>query len=139
MRAGALLGLTAPGGTVALAPAWAEYAHPLVALTDVTVLAVAPPSGFTTGDGVSALAGTPRLPVGAGVCRGVALDAWVADDATALSAWILAVRAGGRVVAPADLPVPAGVRELARDARHWVGEREAAPTQAPIALRRAGA
>jgi uncharacterized protein YbaR (Trm112 family) len=138
MRAGALLGLTTPGGAVALAPAWAEYAHPLAALTDVTMIVVAPPPGFTTGDGVSAVAGTARVPLRSASCRAVALDAWVAAQPQAVAAWVSATRAGGRVVAPTQVPVPDGVRELARDARHWVGERHAVVATAPVALRRGG-
>ncbi|MCE2942607.1 MAG: hypothetical protein ACK53A_04350 [Gemmatimonadota bacterium] len=138
-RAGALLGLLAGGGVVALAPAWAEYAHPLVALTDVAAVVVGPPAGFSTGDGVSAIAGTRALPCAAGTFRGVALDAWVAADDAALASWISGCAARGRVVAPADVPVPPGVRELARDTRHWVGEREAALATPPVALQRAAA
>ena len=44
-------------------------------------------------------------------------------------------RAGGRLVAPAGSPVPGGVRELARDAAVWVGEREAAAERAGHAAR----
>jgi hypothetical protein len=137
MRAGALLGLIGGGGSIALAPTWAEYAHPLVALTDVAAVVVGPPSGFATGGGVSAVAGVRALPFAPGTFRGVALDAWVADDPAAMATWVLACAPRGRVVAAAELPVPAGVKELARDARHWVGERESVVASAPIALARA--
>ena len=42
-------------------------------------------------------------------------------------------RVGGRIVAPADSPVPSEVRELARDATVWVGERLPLPS-APVTL-----
>ena len=138
MRAGALLGLIGGGGAVALAPSWAEYAHPLVALTDVAALVVGPPPGFSTGDGVSAVAGVRGLPVAATTFRGVALDAWVATDPDALAQWIRACKPKGRIVAAADIAVPAGVVTLARDDRHWVGERDAASVSAPVPLTRAG-
>jgi uncharacterized protein YbaR (Trm112 family) len=136
MRAGALLGLSTPGGVVVLAPSWAEYAHPLVALTDVAVVVVGPPAGFTTGDGVSALAGTRALPFAPTSCRAVALDAWVAADADVVASWLAALRPRGRVVATADVAVPHGVREIARDGRHWVAERDAVPTSVPVPLAR---
>lgn len=136
MRAGALLGLVAPGGNVALAPAWAEYAHPLVALTDVSAVVVGPPPGFTTGDGVSAIAGVQRLPVAAATFRGVALDSWIASAPDAVMSWLAACKPKARVVAPAAVPVPEGVELLARDAQHWVGERRADGWTTPVALQR---
>lgn len=140
MRAGAMLGLLGGGGTVALAPSWAEYAHPLVALTDVAVVVAHPPPGFDTGGGVSAIAGGRALPFAAGTFRGVALDAWVAADAQALATWVAACAPRGRVVAPADVAVPSGVTELVRDERHWVGERDTTVVSAPVPLaRRQGA
>ena len=39
---------------------------------------------------------------------------------------------GGRLVAPADAPVPNGVTELARDERQWVAERDAVPALAEL-------
>lgn len=138
MRAGALLGLVGGGGTVALAPSWAEYAHPLVALTDVAAVVLGPPPGFTTGAGVSAIAGVRTLPFAPATFRGVALDPWVAEDAHAIASWVVACRPKGRVVAHASVPVPAGVVELARDAQHWVGEREAVVASPPVPLGRGG-
>jgi hypothetical protein len=46
------------------------------------------------------------------------------------------VKPKGRVVAPAEVPLPDGVRELARDGRHWVGERQAVPAPALVQLGR---
>jgi hypothetical protein len=39
------------------------------------------------------------------------------------------------LVAPAHAPLPAGVRELARDEREWVAVKESAAS-APVPLRR---
>ena len=61
------------------------------------------------------------IPLAAGSLRGIAIDRASAGLGAA-AARVLA--ANGRLVAPVAAPVPAGVRELARDARHWVGERE---------------
>lgn len=137
MRLGALLGLSTPGGTVAVASMWSELARPLAVLTDVRVLVVAPPAGYEGDEDVGVLVGTRALPVAPGSCRGVALSAVFADDPEVTATWVRAVRAGGRIVAPVTLPLPAGVRELARDAQHWVAERVADATSAPVPLTRA--
>ena len=46
------------------------------------------------------------------------------------------LRPDGRLVAPAAIPVPAGIRELARDEREWVGAAEGDAATAPVPLRR---
>jgi hypothetical protein len=52
---------------------------------------------------------------------------------TRVASAIRATRAGGRVVLPAGVALPAGVCELARDASVVVAEREAA-TSLPVTL-----
>jgi len=49
------------------------------------------------------------------------------------------VKAGGRVLGASTIAVPAGVTELVRDDRVWVGEKTAVPDQPPrlIAITRA--
>jgi uncharacterized protein YbaR (Trm112 family) len=136
MRLAALLHLAEPGGAVALTPWWAEYARPLSVLVDVQVVLVEPPRAMTMVEGVAGIVGTHGLPLAANAVRGVALDAWTADHPVALASWLAAVKPKGRVVAPADVPLPDGVRELARDARHWVGERLAVPAPALVQLGR---
>jgi len=39
-----------------------------------------------------------------------------------LESIVRAVRLGGRVLAPATVPIPDGLRELARDDEEWVAE-----------------
>jgi protein-L-isoaspartate O-methyltransferase len=65
----------------------------------------------------------------------VALDErTAAPDRVAAAA--LALRPGGRLVAPVGAAVPEGVTELARDGRHWVAERTAAaPPLVPLGRR----
>ena len=46
---------------------------------------------------------------------------------------VAALATRGRLVAPATAPVPIAIRELARDATEWVGEREATPVTVPLA------
>ncbi len=134
LRLAALLGLTSPGGLVAVAGAWDAAVDALVATADVRVLVVEPAAPYAAREPVGAVTGA-WLPVAAASLRGVALD-----EATAaperLAAAAAALRPGGRLVAPAAAPLPDGARELARDARHWVAER-VAPAGPVVALRRA--
>lgn len=137
MRLGALLGLTTPGGTVAVSATWSNLARPLAVLTDVRVLVVAPPLGFEGDEDVGVLRGTAALPLAPASCRGVALGASPLASPFAVASWVRAVRPGGRVVGPAAMPLPEGVRELARDAQHWVAERLADAPSSPVPLTRA--
>jgi uncharacterized protein YbaR (Trm112 family) len=139
MRLGAMLDLVTPGGGVALAPAWAPLAAPLAHLQDVQVLQAAPPSALVMGEGLSGIDGTRSLPLAPGTLRGVALDSWVASAPAALASWVAAVKSGGRVCGPVDVPVPDGVEALASDASHWVGRRTASQAGPPVPLRRAAA
>jgi uncharacterized protein YbaR (Trm112 family) len=134
MRLAALLGLAGAGGIVALAGTWDATVDPLLDLSDVRVLLVEPARGYVPREPVGALAGA-WLPVAAASLRGVALDDHTAT-AERVAAAVAALRPGGRLVAPAPAAVPDGVRELARDARHWVAERDA-PVGAMVPLRRA--
>jgi hypothetical protein len=134
MRAAALLALTSAGGIVALAGAWDAAVDALLGVADVRVLVVEPAHAYAPREGVGAVAGA-WLPVAPGSLRGVALDGPTAAPER-LAAAVAALRPGGRLVAPAHAPVPDGVRELARDLRHWVAERDA-PAGAVVPLRRA--
>jgi hypothetical protein len=122
MRLAALLGLAEPSGTVLLAGDWANDARALRDIADVQVIALDPPEGLEMGDGVSGVRAA-RVPLAPASLRAVALDAAHASPPLVDSA-VRALRAEGRLVAPASLAVPAGIKELARDAQWWVGERE---------------
>ncbi|AHG90243.1 hypothetical protein J421_2706 [Gemmatirosa kalamazoonensis] len=135
MRAAALLGLDAPGTTVVLGGAWQAVAAPLAELAGTRVLLLDPVHAEPLREEVSALRGGGGLPVAANALRGVALDAYTADEPRVAAA-VRALAPRGRLVAPADVPVPAGLTELARDARHWVAERDASSESRPIALSR---
>lgn len=133
-RLAALLDVHDHSGTIALLGTSALGANALHALTGVQILAVNPPPDVARSH--SRLRVEGALPLGVGTLRGVHCDA-----AHATREWLLsasrAVRRGGRLVAPAAAPVPAEVRELARDDDEWVGEvREAASGLVP--LRRSG-
>lgn len=125
MRAAAMLGLSEGGGVVVLAGAWGRYAVKLGELAEAHYLLVNP-DGAVRGSVVYAAG----VPVAAGSARAAA-----ASDAADLPAMVAAVRAGGRLVAPAGAAVPDGVRELARDERNWVGE-VVGPAPTPVLLMR---
>jgi len=133
IRAAALLGLTTPNGVVLLAGAWAHHAVEVAALTEgVHVIALdapdeAPPGGL----GVSRIDAGARVPLGAGVARGIALDSLHAT-AEALLQSAGALEPGGRLLAPIRTTMPAGLTVLARDDRWWVAERP--PTAAVVSL-----
>ncbi len=135
-RLAALLDLASPGGMVVLTGGWSALAPALAIVADgVQMLAINPVDGLASGDGVS-LATAPAgvMPLRPGMARGVALDE---AHGPAAAAAVEALAATGRLLAPATLPLPAGVTELARDARHWVAERDAAPLgMTPIARAR---
>ena len=124
VRAGALLGLADPHGLVVLAGAWAAAAPELAAIAEpVRVLALDAPAGIASGAGVSLARAAGEIPLRAGSARGIALDAPHADARTLASA-VLALAPRGRLVAPVTCGVPAGITELARDSRDWVGEKQ---------------
>lgn len=135
LRARALLGLSDGGGLVLLGGEHARMAPSLEDEAQVMPLLLNSPSWVRRGGRVpSALRAVDALPVAAGALRA----AWL-DDATAGAAMVTAVaralRRGGRLVAPVGAALPAGARELARDAHEWVAEWEGGAS-APVSLRR---
>ncbi len=128
LRAAALLDLAEPGGFVVLAGAWSSAAPALRDLIEhVHVFAVDALPSIESGGGISLARTGAILPLRAGSARGIALDAAHISDRYLASA-VEALRARGRLVAPASIAVPAEITELARDERHWVGERAVPPS-----------
>jgi uncharacterized protein YbaR (Trm112 family) len=127
----AILDLTDPRGFAVLAGRWCERADSLLELIDgLSIMLVEPPEGMGMQPGLSGVRCGGELPFAVGAARAVAVDT---GDAARVRSAARATRIGGRVVAPADAALPDGVRELARDERVWVGEREAMPST-PVAL-----
>jgi hypothetical protein len=134
MRAAALLGLGEPGGFVLLGGAWAALARPLAALAAVQVVVLNPPEPLAAGEGVNVVeAPTGTLPLAASALRGAALGDAEAAAPELVARVVAALRPRARLVAPVWAATPGDVTELARDARHWVGERTGV-TSAPVAL-----
>jgi hypothetical protein len=119
MRAAALLRLE-ERGLYLLDGGWASLAHAIREIVDVDLILSDPPAGAAP-DGQGTLRGVgSRWPLAAASLHGVAL---AHATAARVSDAVRVLRAGGRLVAPVDASLPAGVRELASDDRHWVAEK----------------
>jgi uncharacterized protein YbaR (Trm112 family) len=129
-RLAALLDLTDRAGFAVLLGTWTVQAPLLRALVETPLVIVDPPEGTEGEPGISVIRCDGELPLADGAARGIAVDA--GTPARVASA-VRATRARGRLVLSADVALPAGVRELARDAAVVVAEREAA-TSPPVTL-----
>jgi uncharacterized protein YbaR (Trm112 family) len=134
LRTAALLDLREPHACVLLTGASSCVAEPLGDLTHALVLAINAPAGAA--ETHSRLRSRAPVRLGVGCLQGAGLDAAHADAAW-LAAVVPAVRRGGRVVAPAHVPLPDGLRELARDEHEWVAEVQVAASGL-VPLRRGG-
>jgi hypothetical protein len=129
LRLEALLGVSDPGAVLLLGGLHTDIATALVERNDA-VVAVLPATGASpAGIGHVAL-DAPVVPFSEATFAAALLDASM-SDAQALDA-VRCVRAGGRVVGTAQVTLPPNVRELARDAEHWVGEAVAPPGVVPL-------
>lgn len=122
LRLAAFLELSDATGFAVLMGAWGGHTAGVRALAETPLLLVDPPRGTEGEPGVSVLRSDGALPLAAGGARAAAVDA---SGAERVASAVRATRVSGRLVGPADLALPAGVRELARDERVWVAEREA--------------
>jgi uncharacterized protein YbaR (Trm112 family) len=122
-RLAAFLGLDDALGFAVLMGEWGSHALELRSIVDCPLLLIDPPAEIEAAPGLSLVRTDGLLPLATGAARGVAIDAGA--DATRIASAVRVTRPKGRVVAPARLAVPPEVRELARDERAWVGEREA--------------
>lgn len=122
MRLAAFLGLSDATGFAVLFDAWGAQAPALRELVETPLMLVDPPVGTEGEPGISVVLSDGVPPLAAGASRATAIGASSAERAAAA---VRVTRAGGRLVAPAAVPVPDGVREIARDDAMWVGEKEA--------------
>jgi uncharacterized protein YbaR (Trm112 family) len=121
MRLAALLSLS-ERGVFLLGGAWGALADELATLMPLQLLLASPPA---VAEGWSVVRGTAdSMPFTAGSLTGIAIDRASGPLAEAAARTLIS---RGRLVAPADTPVPAPIVVIARDERHWVGERPASP------------
>ena len=137
-RLAALLAASDRGGLYVLGGAWGELAHALSDLLDESrrarLMLVSPPRGVV---GWSTLRGAgDTLPLATGSASGVAIDR---ASVPFVQSAVLVLGSKGRLVAPAATPLPAGIMLLARDDRHWVGERESGAVDSPLVMPRRAA
>jgi hypothetical protein len=90
-------------------------------LDGVHALVLNPASPIASGYGISVVLCDDSVPIRAASARGAALDAMHSSSHWSAEA-SAAIRPGGRLIAEADAPVPAGVTLIARDSRHWLAE-----------------
>lgn len=129
-RLAALIGVDERGGLYALQGAEGRFAGALEQVESVQLILIDPPVGALA-PAIIRGAGE-RIPLATGSLRGIALES-AAEVMLEAAARALAPR--GRLVAPADAPVPAGITVLVRDTRQWVGEA-GARSSPPVTLRR---
>jgi hypothetical protein len=129
----ALLALSEPGRVVVVDGASPELVAALVDQFGATVVALDARPGTHAAAEIS---GAERVPLAPGAARAVLMLRPSREELFVTSA-VRALAPGGRMVGAAAVKTPSDVRELARDERLWVGERER--VTAPVPLRRAGA
>ena len=120
----AMLGLAAPGGTVALAGSWAFAAPALAVLVEVSIVVLGA-DGATLPAPVSVIAGAAGVPLARGALRALALALEPAHPGALegrLAPAGRVVQHGGRLVAPVACALPPSFHELARDDAWWVAE-----------------
>jgi uncharacterized protein YbaR (Trm112 family) len=133
-RLAALLDLTDARGVALLLGAWGALAPAVQEISPARLLLLDPPEGVPLGSGIFAMEAGTAVPLATGSMHAAAIDA-AHGAAGQVEGVVRAVRAGGRIVAPASVPVPAGVAEIARDDAVWVGAKESEARLGGIAAR----
>lgn len=120
-RAGAFLNVTEAGATVVVGGSWASAAQELSVMTEARVLALNPEKGVEESEKVGLLRVGSDIPVAMGSLLGVAVDS--SFPAEILASAVKAIRPGGRIVGPTELPPPSELLVLAHDESYWVAEK----------------
>ena len=128
MRLAAFLELTDARGFALLCSRWAIHIEPLSRLTETPIVAVNPAPAMPVRLAAGAIRGDV-VPFAEGSARAFALDEVASSEVVASG--IRALKPGGRLLAPASLPVPEGVMEIVRDETMWVGEKTAGSPSTP--------
>ena len=131
MRLAAFLELTDARAPALLLGRWAAHADQMMRLTNAPLVLVNAPVG-PQADVAARILSRETVPFADGAVRGAALDA--AMSVALLESAVRAVRAGGRLLGDASLQLPAGVKEIVRDERIWVGQKESSTSDSPPAL-----
>lgn len=127
MRLAAFLGLSDAHGFAVLLDEWGAQASALRELVETPIVLVDPPPGREGEPGVSVVLSDGIPPLAPGAARATAIGR---SSAARAAEAVRITRSGGRLVGPATLAVPDGVREIARDDALWVGEKE--PERSPL-------
>lgn len=134
LRAAALLGLHESGGLVVLTGTWTAAADQILEMAErVMLLALAYSPELESGGALSLARIAGVMPLAAGSVRGIALDAAHATPSL-LAGSERCLAPGARLIAPASAPIPATLRELARDDEHWVATASSATRSAPVPI-----
>jgi len=129
MRLAAFLGLDDALGYALLMGEWGAHALALRGLVECPLILCDPPADVEAAPGLSILRTDGPVPLAAGSARATALDPGRSEGAEErIASAVRATRVKGRMVSRATLGIPDGVREIARDEREWVAEREPAPS-----------
>jgi uncharacterized protein YbaR (Trm112 family) len=133
LRLAASLDLRGESGFAILRGSWCALAEAIVAISPTHLVLLDPPFGTQSGLGRSIVHAGGTVPF----APRTAIAATIDDDARAY-ALALAVQPPGRVVGPLNVPLPDDVKELVRDDRWWVGEKENATTPVMLGRRTKG-
>jgi len=119
LRIAAFLELTDARGFAILCGAWGAQLDPIQRVADTPLVLMNPPLRY--GGEPAAVLLCDALPLAASSARAAALDGDM--SASQIASVVQAVRSGGRLIGPASTPLPAGIKEVARDETLWVGEK----------------
>jgi uncharacterized protein YbaR (Trm112 family) len=121
LRAGAFLGLTEATATIVLGGSWSVASAPLAGSVGARVIAANAPEGAVESPSVAQIKMSTAIPLAAGSCDGVALDATFGAEAFLSAQKIL--RPGGRIVGPKTVRPPDGLAIIAEDESWWIAEK----------------
>jgi uncharacterized protein YbaR (Trm112 family) len=136
MRLAAFLELTDSSGFALLCGRWGVHVGILRQMTETPLVLV----NHSIAAPANAAAGAVRarmIPFAESSARALAIDE--VSPPEIVTSGVRAVKTGARVLGPSTIAVPAGVTELVRDERVWVGEKTAAsdPTPRLVSITRA--
>jgi hypothetical protein len=129
VRLAASLDLRSETGFAILRGAWCALADRIAEISPTHLVLLDPPLNAPRGPGRSVIHAGGTVPFSPATAVAATID----DDERAY-ALSLTVKPGGRLVGPANLALPRDTKELLRDDRWWVAEKDNAT--APISLSR---